>query len=209
MLPVPSIVSFSAGRLRKVAVAALLGTTILTGAAGLPADAFAAPQAVSQELPGSFADLVERVTPAVVNVSTVQGNADAEQPRGLPGMPEFPPGSPFEEFFKQFQEQQRGARPSSRRNSRRWAPASSSMRRGFVVTNNHVIDGADEITVTLMTAPSCEAKLVGTRSEDRSGAAQGRGRQAPALSRVRRQRQGAGRRLGDRHRQSRSAWAAP
>ena len=96
MLPVPSIVSFSAGRLRKVAVAALLGTTILTGAAGLPANAFAAPQLVSQELPGSFADLVERVTPAVVNVSTVQGNADAEQPRGLPGLPEFPPGSPFD-----------------------------------------------------------------------------------------------------------------
>ena len=41
MLPVPSIVSFSAGRLRKVATAALLGTTILTGAAGLPANAFA------------------------------------------------------------------------------------------------------------------------------------------------------------------------
>ncbi|HYI71621.1 MAG TPA: serine protease, partial [Skermanella sp.] len=111
MLPTPSIVSNSAGRLRKIATAALLGTTILTGAVGLPANAFAAPQAISQELPGSFADLVERVTPAVVNVSTVQGDAGEEQPRGLPGMPEFPPGSPFEEFFKQFQEQQRGARP--------------------------------------------------------------------------------------------------
>ena len=87
MLPTPSIVSYSAGRLRKIATAALLGTTILTGAVGLPVNAFAAPQAISQELPGSFADLVERVTPAVVNVSTVQGDADAEQPRGLPGMP--------------------------------------------------------------------------------------------------------------------------
>jgi serine protease Do len=161
MSPVPSIVSFSAGRLRKVAVAALLGTTILTGAAGLPANAFAAPQAVSQELPGSFADLVERVTPAVVNVSTVQGNADAEQPRGLPGMPEFPPGSPFEEFFKQFQEQQRGARPKQHEKQQALGSGFIIDAAGFVVTNNHVIDGAEEITVTTHDGAKLEAKLVG------------------------------------------------
>ena len=162
MIPVPSIVSFSAGRLRKVAVAALLGTTILSGAAGLPANANAAPPAVSQELPGSFADLVERVTPAVVNVSTVQGTADAEQPRGLPGMPEFPPGSPFEEFFKQFQEQQRGARPRQQQEKQQALGSGFIIdAAGYVVTNNHVIDGVEEITVTTHDGAKLEAKLVG------------------------------------------------
>jgi serine protease Do len=162
MIPVPSIVSFSAGRLRKVAIAALLGTTILSGAAGLPANANATPPPVmSQELPGSFADLVERVTPAVVNVSTVQGTADAEQPRGLPGMPEFPPGSPFEEFFKQFQEQQRGARPRQQEKQQAQGSGFIIDAAGYVVTNNHVIDGAEEITVTTHDGAKLEAKLVG------------------------------------------------
>ncbi len=161
MLPTPSIVSYSAGRLRKIATAALLGTTILTGAVGLPANAFAAPQAISQELPGSFADLVERVTPAVVNVSTVQGDADEEQPRGLPGMPEFPPGSPFEEFFKQFQEQQRGARPKQHEKQQAQGSGFIVDAAGYVVTNNHVIDGAEEITVTTHDGAKLEAKLVG------------------------------------------------
>jgi serine protease Do len=157
----PSIVSFSAGRLRRVAAAALLGTTILTGSVGLPANAFAAPQAISQELPGSFADLVERVTPAVVNVSAVQGSADAEQPRGLPGMPEFPPGSPFEEFFKQFQEQQRGARPKQHEKQQAQGSGFIVDAAGYVVTNNHVIDGAEEITVTTHDGAKLDAKLVG------------------------------------------------
>ncbi|GEO35855.1 serine protease [Skermanella aerolata] len=157
----PSIVGFSAGRLRKVAAAALLGTTILTGSVGLPANAFAAPQAISHELPGSFADLVERVTPAVVNVSTVQGSADSEQPRGMPGMPEFPPGSPFEEFFKQFQEQQRGARPKQQEKQQAQGSGFIVDAAGYVVTNNHVIDGAEEITVTTHDGAKLDAKLVG------------------------------------------------
>ena len=112
-------------------------------------------------MPGSFADLVERVTPAVVNVSTVQGNADAEQPRGLPGMPEFPPGSPFEEFFKQFQEQQRGARPKQHEKQQAQGSGFIVDAAGYVVTNNHVIDGAEEITVTTHDGAKLDAKLVG------------------------------------------------
>jgi len=156
-------------RLRSLMAAALMGTTILTGAAaiGLPYDAHAAvntaPPAVSHELPGSFADLVERVTPAVVNVSTVQTAKETEQ-RGMPnipGMPEFPPGSPFEEFFKQFQEQQRGGH--QQRPEKQAALGSGFIidASGYVVTNNHVIDGADEIAVTTHDGTKLEAKLVG------------------------------------------------
>lgn len=154
-----------ASRLRRATAALLLGTTILSGAAAmLPGDAAAAAPvsvpAVSQQLPGSFADLVDRVMPAVVNVSTVQGGSAAPEQRGLPGMPEFPPGSPFEEFFRQFQEQQRGARP---RAERQQAQGSGFIidAAGYVVTNNHVIDGADEISVTLHDGSRLDAKLVG------------------------------------------------
>ncbi|UEM06143.1 DegQ family serine endoprotease [Skermanella rosea] len=153
-----------ASRFRRATAAFLLGTTILSGAAAMrPGDAAAAPvtvPAVSQELPGSFADLVDRVMPAVVNVSTVQGGDAAPEQRSLPGMPEFPPGSPFEEFFRQFQEQQRGARP---RAERQQAQGSGFIidAAGYVVTNNHVIDGADEISVTLHDGSRLDAKLVG------------------------------------------------
>jgi serine protease Do len=76
-------------------------------------------------------------------------------------MPEFPPGSPFEEFFRQFQEQQRGARP--RQQERQQALGSGFIidAGGYVVTNNHVIDGADEISVTLHDGTKLDAKLVG------------------------------------------------
>ena len=153
-----------ASRFRRATAAFLLGTTILSGAAAVvPSAAAAAPvtvPAVSQELPGSFADLVDRVMPAVVNVSTVQGGNAAPEQRGMPGMPEFPPGSPFEEFFRQFQEQQRGARP---RAERQQAQGSGFIidAAGYVVTNNHVIDGADEISVTLHDGSRLDAKLVG------------------------------------------------
>ena len=59
----------------------------------------------------------------------------------------FPPGSPFEEFFKQFREQQGRRQRQQAARRRRWAPASSSIPAGYIVTNNHVVDGADEITV--------------------------------------------------------------
>ncbi|UEM23495.1 DegQ family serine endoprotease [Skermanella mucosa] len=157
--PAPAL----AARFRRATAAFLLGTTILSGAAAVLPAAAAAPVSVpgvSQELPGSFADLVDRVMPAVVNVSTVQSGDGAPEQRDLPGMPEFPPGSPFEEFFRQFQEQQRGSRP---RAERQQAQGSGFIidAGGYVVTNNHVIDGADEISVTLHDGSRLDAKLVG------------------------------------------------
>ena len=52
--------------------------------------------------PGSFADLAEKLLPAVVNISSTQKvEASIEMPE-IQGMPQFPPGSPFEEFFEEF-----------------------------------------------------------------------------------------------------------
>jgi serine protease Do len=120
-------------------------------------------QGAAKAPPASFADLAERLLPAVVNISTTQ-TVQAQRPDG-PDMPQFPPGSPFEEFFKDFFERNRpdgdrGGRPSPRR--------AQSLGSGFiidpsgiVVTNNHVIAQADEIKVRLQDDTEFEAKLLG------------------------------------------------
>ncbi|MBC8240594.1 MAG: trypsin-like peptidase domain-containing protein, partial [Alphaproteobacteria bacterium] len=106
--------------------------------------------------PDSFADLAANLSPAVVNIATTQVI------KGSPGRPEFmvPPGSPFEEFFKEFLEKNRPKNNGTRR--------ATSLGSGFiidatglVVTNNHVIAEADEISVRLSDGTRLEAKLVG------------------------------------------------
>lgn len=119
----------------------------------------AVPQAVARSAPESFADLAERLLPSVVNISTTQ-NVKRKEGSNLE-VPRFPPGSPFEEFFREFFErQQRRDQPQQRR--------ATSLGSGFivdaagyVVTNNHVIADADEITVTLHNDTKLKAKVVG------------------------------------------------
>lgn len=106
--------------------------------------------------PESFADLAEKTLPAVVNISTTQ-TVDRDS---TPNRPNFPPGSPFEEFFREFFDQQQ--RPDS-------APRQvTSLGSGFVidpsgviVTNNHVIAEADEILVRFQDDSSLPATVVG------------------------------------------------
>lgn len=109
--------------------------------------------------PESFADLADALLPAVVNISTTQSL------EGHPGieMPGFPPGSPFEEFFKEFFE-----RNQPRQQQRRATSLGSGFivdSSGYVVTNNHVIQDADEITVILHDDTRLPAKLVGRDSK--------------------------------------------
>lgn len=107
--------------------------------------------AVAGERPDSFADQVERLSPAVVNISTTTIVNDGQ---GME-MPQFPPGSPFEEFFKNFGEN-RGKRRTASLGSGFIVEAS-----GIVVTNFHVIENAEEITVTLADETSFVAKVLG------------------------------------------------
>ena len=136
-------------RLPAGLVAAGVGLALL-GAAALdvmPAEA--------RTPPDSFADLAEKLLPQVVNISTMQ----AIEGRSGMELPQLPPGSPFEEFFKEFFERNR---PEQRR--RRGTALGSGFivdPRGYVVTNNHVIQGADEITVILHDDTRLEAELVG------------------------------------------------
>jgi len=105
--------------------------------------------------PDSFADLAERLLPAVVNISTTQKVAGRAE-----NMPQFdfPPGSPFKEFFEQFQRKRQEAP------QRRGTSLGSGFiidPTGYIVTNNHVIDGSDQITAVMQDGRKFEAKLVG------------------------------------------------
>ena len=108
--------------------------------------------AQAQGAPDSFADLAERLSPAVVNISTSQVLGSERQ--AIPGVPE---DSPLNDFFKDFMEQQ-GQRPQR----------VQSLGSGFVIdpagviiTNNHVIDGADRIEVVFMDGTTLPATLTG------------------------------------------------
>ncbi len=105
-------------------------------------------------LPDSFADLAESQADAVVNISTtqvVQGG-----PQGLPPGFGFPPGSPFEEFFKDFF----GHLPPQERHALGTGFVISPD--GYIVTNNHVIEGADEVIVKFRDGREMPAEIVGT-----------------------------------------------
>jgi len=113
----------------------------------------------AESAPPDFADLADRLNPAVVNISTTQAAAP-----GSP-LPRFAPGSPFEEFFKDFFER-RGEKPPQQEAQPR--PKSTSLGSGFVidpdgyiVTNNHVVADADTITVTIADGSTRKAEHIG------------------------------------------------
>lgn len=111
--------------------------------------------AQARDAPESFADLAEKLLPAVVNVSTTQ---TVEQERA-PEMPQFPPGSPFEEFFKDFFDRERPNMPPRKATS--LGSGFIIDPGGFVVTNNHVIADAEEITVILHDDTAYKAQVIG------------------------------------------------
>ena len=103
----------------------------------------------SKTVPESFADLAEKLMPSVVNISTTQTIKTTSRPFPF----QFPPGSPFEEMFKDFE------RPTERK--------ASSLGSGFiidkngtVITNNHVIQNAEDIIVRV-DSKEYKAKVIG------------------------------------------------
>lgn len=132
--------------------------------------------AIARSAPESFADLAEKLLPAVVNISSSQNVANRQNGQGNngPDVPMFPPGSPFEQFFKDFMNRNRGggggggngqqAQPERRPQS--LGSGFIIDPTGYIVTNNHVIADADEITVTLQDNTTLKATVVG---KDESG----------------------------------------
>ncbi len=129
----------------RVLVAALAAAALLASAA-----------AQAKAPPDSFAGLAEKLLPSVVNVSTTQ----VVEGRGGMELPQLPPGSPFEEFFKEFFDRNR---PKEERRRRATSLGSGFIvdGGGYVVTNNHVIQDADEITVVLQDDTRLPAKVIG------------------------------------------------
>jgi serine protease Do len=104
----------------------------------------------AQERPISFADLAERLMPSVVNISTTQTVVTKNNP--FPGF-EFPPGSPFEDMFKEF------GSPKTRKASALGSGFIIDVK-GIVITNNHVIQGAEDILVRV-DDEEYDAKVIG------------------------------------------------
>ena len=106
--------------------------------------------AFAKGVPESFADLAEKLMPSVVNISTTQTVVTNTNPFPFT----FPPGSPFEDMFKEF------GTPQERKSS---ALGSGFIidAKGIVVTNNHVIQGAEDIIVRVNGEDEIKAKVIG------------------------------------------------
>ena len=105
----------------------------------------------------SFADLVENLSPAVVSIAstTIVTNNNSQNQ-----MPQFPEGSPFDEFFRDYFDNERRNSPSQRPMTGLGSGFIID-KAGIIVTNNHVIEGADEITVIMSDQTEFTAELLG------------------------------------------------
>ncbi|MFQ5518887.1 MAG: DegQ family serine endoprotease [Mariprofundus sp.] len=111
----------------------------------------------AQAMPESFADLAEAQADSVVNISTTQ-HAKRSGGHGLPPGFEFPQGSPFNDFFNDFLRNM----PQQQQEKNALGTGFVLSSDGYVVTNNHVVEGADEIVVKMRDGTEHEAKIVGT-----------------------------------------------
>jgi len=110
-----------------------------------------APNAIAKDVPTSFADLAEKLMPSVVNISTTTTIITKNNP--FPGF-EFPPGSPFEDMFKEFGTPQK----------RKTAALGSGFiidKKGIVITNNHVIQNSEDILVRVGGDKEYKATIIG------------------------------------------------
>jgi serine protease Do len=141
--------SWSFSLLRGVIRAAFIGLMATAAPAAIaPTAAFA------RNAPDSFADLANQLLPTVVNIATTQTLKGADTKGKIPAIP---PGSPLEDLFKDLL--------GPNRNLPRHVTSLGSGfiidPSGLIVTNNHVIENADEITVTLNDGRTLPAKLLG------------------------------------------------
>jgi serine protease Do len=159
--------------LGAAAVAALVAGGAVESGLIAPNAAHAELRSMAQPIQNvpSFADVIDQVKPAVVAVKVkVQNVASRDNDDDdTPGfsMPDLPPGHPMERFFRQFRDGQRGQDRGQRsERPRQFGQALGSgffiSADGYVVTNNHVVDNASEVQVTMDDGRTLDAKVIGT-----------------------------------------------
>ena len=166
----------SRGRvIRRVGTASLLAVTAASGLAmwastGVHAQR-AEPPSVAAPLgraPFSFADIIEKVKPAVVSIHVAAGGGPRVASRGGRGgrdpLPELPDDHPLKEFFKNLPKEFGGAPPEGQRRAQAQGSGFVISPDGYVVTNNHVISGASKIQVSFDDREKLDAELIGTDS---------------------------------------------
>ena len=136
---------------RRILLALTLIAALLVPAGAVPA----------KPAPDGFADLAAKLLPAVVNISTTQIIKGDKGGHAGPEVPQFPPGSPFEDFFKDFLDRNKNKPEAQPRRATSLGSGFIIDPSGLVVTNNHVIADADEITVTLQDDTNFKAEVVG------------------------------------------------
>jgi serine protease Do len=159
---------------------ALLGAVAIVAIGGVALEsvpqfshAATAATSVAPAGPASFADVVDRVKGAVVSVKVKISEDSSDEQADRPHMPEFAPGSPMERFFKQFGQGQgqdgddeapgmHGMRPHHPHLSMAQGSGFFISADGYIVTNNHVVDHATEVTVTTTDGKTIAAKVIGT-----------------------------------------------
>ena len=106
---------------------------------------------------GSFSDLVEKLSPSVVNITT-----SSTVPNRQELNPQLPPGSPFEDLFRDFMDREQNGAPRRQRRGTALGSGFIISADGYVVTNNHVIENADQIEIEFFDGRLMEATVVGT-----------------------------------------------
>ena len=154
------------------AAVAVVGSLVI----GLPPHSVQAQLRSSQSVGPSFADIVERVKPAVVSISVTNGGGPklaqgpspkggTPSPKGLNPrdfFPDLPDDHPLNEFFKNLPKEFRGPNPGGQRPTLAQGSGFVISADGYVVTNNHVIDNASKIQVSFDKDNKYDAELVGT-----------------------------------------------
>ena len=150
-------------------IAGLLGATALTGTISHAGTDATKTQISLNTAPASgFADLVENVMPSVVSVQSKYTPVASRDEDGMRDQRRqfqfgFPKGSPFEQFFRNQPGQNGGAMPQPQhRNGTSQGSGFIISQDGYLVTNNHVINGASEVSVKFSDGREFDAKVIGT-----------------------------------------------
>ena len=150
--------------LNAVAAGLLMATAITAVVTVLPVSPVRAEAVTAIDPTRGFADLVDRVMPAVISVEVKFANVAANDDGGPQAMPGMPENSPFRDFFRQFPQFRDGMPPEGQGRPRGMAQGSGFIisADGYAVTNNHVVRDADTVAVRMRDGTELQAEVIGT-----------------------------------------------